>query len=753
VGIGTNLPVHRLHVGGDAIISGYLYDSTNSTGTDGYVFTTKENGPRWEAIEDVLSGVGGNGTANYVPKWIDSDTLGDSVMAESGGNVGIGTIAPAAQLEVYSTTANSNGIAYIRQAVATNNPTLLVEQTTSGGNANVDQGLVVKAVGTSDGSGNTLHVYQRDGSTTGLVVKGSGNVGIGTTAPSPWKLYVNGITKINGALECAALSPIADNLYALGNTSRRWSSVTAVALTANSGTFNTSGSQNGLLIDSSSTTHNTIASYGRYGMYHSCDVSNGYGLYIARNLNEAGASALAHFVDSHATNTQTTVYINHVGSSGYGLDCVGAGRFSGALTAGSATIAKSTGVPTDFRTANNLLTLQGNGDVDNIASLKFGWGTGTPDSFLIQAVGVANNNGYFRIARQDSGSAGITQLLKIDNAGAATFSGSVICESSLTVDSTLTGTTASFDGNISSISAKFGNTSDGVHLGQETGYGIVQGTDTTGGAFNGLRLRTQGYAITIPNAAAPDVTIENDLITHHVYPLSDNAYELGNTSLRWSSLTAVAVTGVTGTFSGASTMDTLGVNTSSVGSYKLYVTGNTKCAGFMIATNVQSTGDAFFDTNLRLKASADPTGASFEGRLYAYNNTGAMLYYRDGYNTAHALHSASDYRLKENITDYSGSDACTLVKGVNAKRFDYIEDAAPADQRTNRVGFMANELQDAGCDFGGMVSGVKDETMDDGEGNQIPRMQSVDYKAMVPILWSALQEALKRIEALEEGNN
>jgi hypothetical protein len=252
----------------------------------------------------------------------------------------------------------------------------------------------------------------------------------------------------------------------------------------------------------------------------------------------------------------------------------------------------------------------------------------------------------------------------------------------------------------------------------------------------------------------PRVTIRNSGIgvTGNIIPSIDNACELGNTSLRWSSVTAVAVTGVSGTFSGASTMDTLGVNTSSVGTYKLYVTGNTRCAGFMVATNVQSTGDAFFDTNLRLKAAADPTGASYEGRLYAYNNTGAMLYYRDGYNTAHALHSASDYRLKENITDYSGSDACALVKGVNARRFDYIADAAPADQRTNRVGFMANELQDAGCDFGGMVSGVKDETMDDGEGNQIPRMQSVDYKAMVPILWSALQEALKRIEVLEERN-
>lgn len=173
--------------------------------------------------------------------------------------------------------------------------------------------------------------------------------------------------------------------------------------------------------------------------------------------------------------------------------------------------------------------------------------------------------------------------------------------------------------------------------------------------------------------------------------------------------------------------------------------------GKKILTDLDMSAVLTVTKEIGLSATATPTGSSSNGKLYAYNNAGAMLYYKDGYNTAHALHSASDYRLKENITDYSGGDACTLVKAVNAKRFDYIADAAPADQRTNRVGFIANELQDAGCDFGGVVTGVKDEVMDDGSGTEteVPRMQSVDYKTMVPILWAALQDALKRIEILE----
>ncbi len=99
LGIGVVNAEHKLHVAGDAIISGYLYDSTNSTGVDGYVLTSKEDGPQWKMIEEVLSGVGGNGTANYVPKWTDSDTLGNSVIYDDG-DIGIGTNDPQAKLHI-----------------------------------------------------------------------------------------------------------------------------------------------------------------------------------------------------------------------------------------------------------------------------------------------------------------------------------------------------------------------------------------------------------------------------------------------------------------------------------------------------------------------------------------------------------------------------------------------------------------------------------------------------------------------------
>ena len=58
LGIGTASPYRKLHVNGDAIISGKFYDVTNSTGDKGYVLTSDDNGPVWAASGDfdTLSG-------------------------------------------------------------------------------------------------------------------------------------------------------------------------------------------------------------------------------------------------------------------------------------------------------------------------------------------------------------------------------------------------------------------------------------------------------------------------------------------------------------------------------------------------------------------------------------------------------------------------------------------------------------------------------------------------------------------------
>jgi len=117
------------------------------------------------------------------------DFSNNRVTILNGGDVGIGTAAPAARLHVYDSAADAQGVLYVEQNPATNDPTVVIQQNTAGGNANSNQGLVIKVAGTGAGTGNTLTTYQENGSDYGLVVKGSGRVGINVVDPSS-KLHV-----------------------------------------------------------------------------------------------------------------------------------------------------------------------------------------------------------------------------------------------------------------------------------------------------------------------------------------------------------------------------------------------------------------------------------------------------------------------------------------------------------------------------------------------------------------------------------
>ncbi|MGZ3788085.1 MAG: beta strand repeat-containing protein [Bacteriovorax sp.] len=117
-------------------------------------------------------------------QWTKGSGANAGDIYRASGNVGIGTTSPSANLNVYSASAASsaNGITKIEQVAATNYPTLVVKQSTAGGNSGDDQGLVVDVQGTGPGTGNAVNIYGQGVSR--FVVKNGGNVGIGTTAPT-----------------------------------------------------------------------------------------------------------------------------------------------------------------------------------------------------------------------------------------------------------------------------------------------------------------------------------------------------------------------------------------------------------------------------------------------------------------------------------------------------------------------------------------------------------------------------------------
>jgi hypothetical protein len=98
--------------------------------------------------------------------------------------------------------------------------------------------------------------------------------------------------------------------------------------------------------------------------------------------------------------------------------------------------------------------------------------------------------------------------------------------------------------------------------------------------------------------------------------------------------------------------------------------------------------------------------------------------------------TSSDYRLKENVIPLTG--AIDRLQQIPVHRFNFI-----ADPDTVVDGFIAHEAQEVVPEC---VTGTKDEV--DADGN--PVYQGIDQSKLVPLLTAALQEAIAKIEILEE---
>jgi hypothetical protein len=113
-----------------------------------------------------------------------------------------------------------------------------------------------------------------------------------------------------------------------------------------------------------------------------------------------------------------------------------------------------------------------------------------------------------------------------------------------------------------------------------------------------------------------------------------------------------------------------------------------------------------------------------------------------------AYNTSSDYRLKENF-DYD-FDATTRLKQLKPARFSW-----KADETNTLVdGFIAHEVETV---IPEAVYGIKDatETYTDDNGDEQTRIipQGIDQAKIVPLLTKALQEAITKIETLEDRIN
>lgn len=171
IGIGTTNPSQRLHIAGDNSTTFPILKLQN----------TQTSGHSWW----VYSGAFGTPGALGV---YDETTGAYRMFFDGGGNVGIGTTAPASKLEVSA--------GYVRVSGA---GSAAAAPTGGEGLESVwDAANHIGYIQSYDRAGSAYKKINIDASTLVLNPYSGGNVGIGTTATPTAKLEVNGNTKVTG---------------------------------------------------------------------------------------------------------------------------------------------------------------------------------------------------------------------------------------------------------------------------------------------------------------------------------------------------------------------------------------------------------------------------------------------------------------------------------------------------------------------------------------------------------------------------
>ncbi|NQW26163.1 MAG: tail fiber domain-containing protein [Cryomorphaceae bacterium] len=214
-----------------------------------------------ELYFDGGSYVDGTGTANYGTKWIDSNTIGNSIIYDDGTNVGIGTTTPTEKLDVVGKIALNDGgnSVFIGEGAGLNDDgtdnrnvgvgyqALYLNTTGSYNTANGRQALYLNTTG----SNNTANGYQAlyynttgsNNAANGYAALFSNTTGGNNAANGMYALYSNTTGNYNTANGRQALysnttgsSNVANGMYALLNNTTGSGNIVIGSLN-NAGTY------------------------------------------------------------------------------------------------------------------------------------------------------------------------------------------------------------------------------------------------------------------------------------------------------------------------------------------------------------------------------------------------------------------------------------------------------------------------------------------------------------------------------------
>ena len=263
-------------------------------------------------------------------------------------------------------------------------------------------------------------------------------------------------------------------------------------------------------------------------------------------------------------------------------------------------------------------------------------------------------------------------------------------------------------------------------------------SDVTGGAANAvLQARTTGGAQLVL-ARNDGAVVAADDIGKIIF--ISNAGAAGGT-------TAEIMSQAEATLSSSSKAGRLVFSTTASGATSATERMRIDSSGTMLIGN---TIDNPGDTNTNAGIAFRQNGKYFfscaaDGGHINRNDDGAIIHCRRSGNlvgsvtvnsSGTSFNTNSDYRLKENVVDIT--DGITRVKQLQPRRFNFI-----VDDTTTVDGFIAHEAQAVVPEA---VTGTHDEV--DADGNAV--IQGIDQSKLVPLLTAALQEAIAKIETLEQ---
>jgi len=377
---------------GGKSLSAFVLNETQATASSGSSAPTQTavgSNPKTSLKPGASPTVGGSGTTDYVAKFTNSTTLGNSLIFDNGTNVGIGTTSPAAPLHISGNRLLlTSGTTAEVQFTGSASSARFGEDATGSFFASDTNGKVVKFL-TNNG---TLNEWMR--------ITSAGNVGIGTTTPAA-KLEVKGgdVSVDSGNLDLPQTTGATQGVITMGGSSfihaccnSSFSNTNVGAFAGNfgggEGTYNNTAIGAGALKSNTAGNSNTAVGVAALGfdVGDSNNTAVGFntliGLQAGNNNTQLGSVGGGQIAFSGSYNTFLGSGTGSFGGTLNSTTTIGAGAGASAPIGGSVSNATAIGANA-LVTASNSLVLGSiigvNGATSNV---NVGIGTIAPTQSL-----------------------------------------------------------------------------------------------------------------------------------------------------------------------------------------------------------------------------------------------------------------------------------------------------------------------------------------------------------------------------------